>query len=318
MFTSPILFIIFKRPDTTKRVFEQIKKIQPKQLFIAADASRTNKEGEELLCGQTKSLILDNIDWECDVKTLFQTDNLGCGLGPVTAINWFFDHVDQGIILEDDCLPDLSFFKYCDLLLNRYKDNSKVMSISGDNFQKGIKRGKGSYYFSNIFHGWGWATWKRAWQLNDYTMADWPSFSKKKLLEKCNNDIVCFNYWNTIFESVYSKTINADPWDYQFMFSIWLNNGVNIHPNINLISNIGFGEDATHTSNSQDRLSKLPTSIYDVDRAPNNIKVNKTADVFTFYNVYVSNIYRSRKYYNLRDRFYIFRKKIVRLLKMKN
>lgn len=291
----PVLFIIFKRPRTTQLVFEKIREIKPKQLFIASDAYRKDKEGEKELCEETMKLVLDNIDWDCEVKTLFQTENLGCGLGPLTAINWFFDHVEQGIILEDDCLPDLSFFNYCELLLDRYKDNTNVMSISGDNFQNGIKRGEGSYYFSNIFHGWGWATWKRAWQLNDYTMSEWPNFPKDKLLEKCNDDSICYEYWNRILESVYQKTINADPWDYQFLFSIWLNDGVNIHPNVNLISNIGFGEDATHTSDSQHKLANLPTEKYIVDKAPKKIKITKSADEYTFYNVYVSSIYQVKK-----------------------
>ena len=325
---TPILFLIVRRPDTTRKVFDQIKKAKPKELFIASDGARIGNDFEKALNEECKNFVLNNIDWECEVKTLFQTENLGCGLGIKTAIDWFFEHVDQGIILEDDCLPDLSFFNYCDILLNRYKDNNKIMSISGDNFQNGIQRGKGTYYFSNIFHSWGWATWKRAWKLNDFSIKEWPTYSSSKLLEKCHNNQSCFEYWSLIFEGLYDKTLKVDTWDYQFLFSIWFNDGFNIHPNLNLISNIGFGENSTHLSDSDHKLANLFTQSYSNDVIPKRIQINKDADNYTFYNVFTSSISLKRNFfsriYNLlkgvslkiiRDKFYLFRKTKINHLK---
>src|SRR3989344_213807 len=150
-FNTPILFIIFNRPATTRRVFDEIKKIKPKQFFIAADGPRLDNPEDTKNCQLTRDVVKD-IDWSCEVKTLFRDKNLGCGPGPVTAINWFFDNVEEGIILEDDCLPDQSFFYFCQELLGRYRDNDRIMYIGGDNFQFGRKRGKGSYYFTDLIH----------------------------------------------------------------------------------------------------------------------------------------------------------------------
>ena len=164
MFQTPILFLIFNRPDTTKLVFESIKRIKPAKLYIAADGARKHKVGEDLLCKETRSII-DLIDWECEIKTLLRTENLGCKIAVSSAIDWFFENEEQGIILEDDCLPNESFFNFCEQLLNQFKENKEIMHISGNNFQDGITRGDGSFYFSKYNHIWGWATWKRAWKL---------------------------------------------------------------------------------------------------------------------------------------------------------
>jgi hypothetical protein len=313
MFNTPILFLIFNRPDTTKKVFNEIRKIKPKRLFVAADGFREGKDGEKELCELTRKLVIDTIDWECEVKTQFRDANLGCGLGPCTAINWFFEHVEEGIILEDDCVPDPSFFNYCELLLERYRNNEKIMSISGDNFQNGVRRGDGSYYFSNIFHGWGWATWKRAWSLNDFYMKKWPEFKTQGLLEICNNDIQKYNYWNLILDSTYTKTINADPWDYQFLFSIWYHKGINIHPNMNLVSNIGFGNGATHTHEVDHIMSNCKVFKYE-DKIPSKIEVDFIADDYTFYNYYCSPEQakkQPKRNLSFRDHFYLFRQKLM-------
>ena len=161
-FETPILFITFNRPDTTKRVFEAIKKIKPKKLFISADGPRENKVGEKQKCLTVRS-IFDNIDWDCEVKTLFQEKNLGCKIAATTAVTWFFQSVEEGIIIEDDCLPNKSFFLFCQKMLATYRKHEAIMHISGTNFQFGNKRGEASYYFSRCIHMWGWATWRRAW-----------------------------------------------------------------------------------------------------------------------------------------------------------
>ena len=179
MFQTPILFLIFNRPDTTKRVFESIRSIKPAKLYIAADGDRKDKVGEDLLCKDTRSII-DLIDWECEIKTLFRPENLGCKIAVSSAIDWFFENEEQGIILEDDCLPNESFYIYCETLLNYYAFNERIMHISGNNFQDGMMRGNGSYYFSNYNHIWGWASWKRAWKAYNVDL----SFLTETLIEK--------------------------------------------------------------------------------------------------------------------------------------
>ena len=157
LFEIPVLFLIFNRPDLTKIVFERIREVSPKQMFIAADGPRKEHPEDVEKCESARKIVLDMIGWDCEVKTLFQKKNLGCGLAVSQAITWFFEHVEEGIILEDDCLPDLSFFSYCSTLLEYYKLSPNVMHISGDNFQQGKKRGPNSYYFSKYIHCWGWA-----------------------------------------------------------------------------------------------------------------------------------------------------------------
>ena len=174
--TSAVLFVIFNRPDTTEKVFAQIKAAKPKRLYIAADAPRANFPGEELRCKQAKQIV-ENIDWECEVKTLYKKKNVGCREGVLSAVTWFFNHEEEGIILEDDCLPANSFFKFCDVMLEKYRDDTRIRHITGCNLQQGKKWGDSTYYFSNRTHVWGWASWKRVWkdydkELSKYNKAE--------------------------------------------------------------------------------------------------------------------------------------------------
>jgi hypothetical protein len=285
MFETPILFLIFNRPNASQLVFEQIRKIQPKQLFIAADGPRIYKEGEVEICRETRKLVCNSIDWDCEVKTLFRDENLGCGKAVSEAINWFFNHVEEGIILEDDCLPDLSFFTFCSHLLSYYKNNEKIMMISGDCFQRGKKRGKGDYYFSAYNHIWGWASWKRAWSKYDFKLDTINNESIECILKRYFLTPTEINYWRSIFDS--SKINKFDTWDYQWTFSIWASNGLSILPNVNLVSNIGFGENASHTKNENVLLSKLDTASINFPlRHPKKIEQNKKADKYSSYGIY--------------------------------
>ena len=166
-FDVPILFLVYNRPDTTATVFEEIRKQKPKQLFVAADGPRTDMPGDAEKCKNTRELVMNGIDWECETKTLFRDNNLGCGLAVSNAITWFFKNVEEGIILEDGTLPDQSFFTYCKVLLEKYRYDDKLKMISGNNFQQGKWRGDGSYYFSAYSHIWGWASWRRTWKEYD-------------------------------------------------------------------------------------------------------------------------------------------------------
>lgn len=254
MIKTPILFVIFNRPTTTTKVFEVIRQAKPKLLFIAADGPRENKPNEIGLCNETRK-IATRVDWPCEVKTLFREKNLGCGKAVSEAITWFFENVEEGIILEDDCLPDLSFFNFCEDLLERYRFDERVFMISGDNFLPEPLRPRQSYYFSKIAHIWGWATWRRAWNKYDLYMKDFPEFIRNKEIENIWSNKIIQNYWLDKFRDVYDGKINT--WDYQWVYAIWKNNGVSIAPNVNLISNIGFGSEGTQTLNKNDQSANL-------------------------------------------------------------
>jgi hypothetical protein len=277
---TPILFLIFNRPDTTKIVFEQIKKIRPKRLFVAADGPRIDKAGEFETCMQTRKII-EQIDWSCELKTLFRDENLGCKRAVSSAIDWFFEHVEEGIILEDDCFPHECFFRFCKTMLDKYRDNPQIMHISGDNFQKGINRGDGSYYFTKYVHVWGWASWKRAWSHYDVCMSRFPEYKKNNLIKNVFDDINIQNNWIGTFDNVYNNKV--DTWDYQWCFSIWCQNGLAICPNQNLVSNIGFHPEATHTKDVNSLYSNM--DIMDIGKIIDSTQVirNLEADLYTFY-----------------------------------
>lgn len=241
---SPILFIAFNRPDVTQKTFDVIKKVRPTKLYIAADGPRQNKIGEEDLCRAVKEIVT-NVDWPCQLHTLFHEKNLGCKEAVSGAINWFFEQESEGIILEDDCLPDPSFFRFCDELLERFRADERVGMISGCNFQNGIKCSKDSYYFSHFCHIWGWATWARSWKNYDSSMTNWPNLKQSNWLTKLGFKGNEKRHWEKAFDGVFNKTI--DTWDHQWTFTLWINNQLAVMPSENLISNIGFRDDATHT-----------------------------------------------------------------------
>ena len=275
MLTTPVLFIIFNRPDTTQLVFNEIKKAKPSKLYIAADGPRPNREDEAEKCQQSRNII-KQIDWDCEIHTLFRNQNLGCKVAVSSAIDWFFENVEEGIILEDDCLPDQSFFYFCQELLEKYRDDKRIMMISGDNFQDGIKRGDGSYYFSRIAHIWGWATWKRAWNLYDVQMKSFKSFLENGEINNIFDNKYVKAYWLKYFQNTYEGKI--DTWDYQWGYTLLSQNGLSIMPNVNLISNIGFRKDENN------KYANMKTFCIDKIVHPNFILVNKEADDYTFVN----------------------------------
>ena len=251
---TPILFIIFNRPETTERVFTKIREIKPRYLFIAADGPRKDRIEENKKCKAARDII-NQVDWDCKLSTLFHENNLGCKLAVSTAISWFFDNIKAGIILEDDCLPSNSFFFFCRELLERYKNDDRVMMISGNNFHNKDIECKYSYYFSRYSHIWGWATWSRAWQLYDVDIKQWPHQRDNKILDKIFNQEALSRLWEKIFDNVYKRKL--DTWDYQWVYTCFLNNGLSIVPEVNLISNIGFDEGATHIKDANNKYAKL-------------------------------------------------------------
>ena len=245
-----VLFIIFNRLSTTKRVFNEIRKAKPPRLYIASDGPRNTIQGEDKIIEKIRKYIIDNINWDCEVKTLFRKKNRGCGLSVSEAITWFFKNENDGIILEDDCLPNQSFFYFCETLLDKYKNNKLIWHISGDQFIPDYES-KYSYYFAKIQHCWGWASWADRWNNYSYDLTNYSEINLKKFSNNTNVQ----KYWEYILHKM--KNNEIDTWDYQWLFKIVEMNGLCINPSKNMITNIGFGTHATHTMNKNDPNSKL-------------------------------------------------------------
>ncbi len=251
---TPVLFLVFNRPDVTARVFESIRHAKPSRLYVAADGPRLNIPGEAEKCALARTVI-DRVDWPCEVLTNYSDVNLGCKRRVSSGLNWVFNTVEEAIILEDDCVPHPTFFRFCEELLEKYRHDDRVMVISGNNFQFGRKRGNYSYYFSRYNHIWGWASWRRAWRNYDVDMKLWPEVRNGEWLRDLLGDDVA-RYWTENFEMAYNGKI--DSWDYQWTFACWIHNGLSILPNVNLVSNIGFNSEATHTKDSESKVANLP------------------------------------------------------------
>lgn len=241
---TPVALLIFNRPETTQRVFNEIARVRPPKLLVIADGPRTHKPDEAELCEKTRAIITQ-VDWDCEVLTNFATSNMGCKMRVSSGIDWIFEQVEEAIILEDDCLPEQSFFRFCQEMLIRYRDNERVGMVSGGNLQFGNQRGPGSYYFSRYTHIWGWASWRRAWKHYDRDMAYWPAFRDEGWLDIMFKTQGERDYWRHSFDAVHNGSL--DTWDCSWTFASLINGMLQVAPNVNLISNIGFGPDATHT-----------------------------------------------------------------------
>ena len=274
-----ILFLVFNRPHLTSQVMEAIRQARPERLYVAADGPRGGL-GEAELCSETRKIATE-VDWECAVKTLFRAGNIGCGEAVSSALDWFFHGEEEGIIFEDDCVPSSSFFRYCAELLEKYRDDERIMCISGNNFQQGRSVTPYSYYFSRYNHLWGWASWKRAWDLSDMTMADWPAFRDSRNLKQWSGGSIPFEeYWRNIFDKTAAGEI--DTWCYQWLLSCWANGGLTCLPEKNLVRNIGFGDNATHTKDPNNWQANLPIEELEFPlRHPAAIFRNSKADRYT-------------------------------------
>ena len=286
---APVALIIFNRPDVTARVAEAIAKAGPPQVFVVADGPRPDRPGEAEKCAATRAVI-ERIDWPCKVVKKYSDKNLGCGSGPANGIDWVFEQTDRAVILEDDCLPHPTFFPYCDDLLERYRDDERIMQIAGSNFQCGRKRGNASYFFSRFKICWGWATWRRAWRHMDMGVKRWPELRETSWLIDLVGDARAAQYWADKFEGAYHAGGAIDYWDYQWLFATWVRNGLCIMPNVNLISNIGFGKDATHTTWTGSKWANLPLAEMPFPlHHPSRILCDEQADDFFVQEVVLTN-----------------------------
>lgn len=278
--TSAVLFVIFNRPGVTQRVFNAIRGAKPARLYIAADGPRRGFPDDELLCKQAREIV-SKVDWDCEIKTLFNDTNAGCKYGVSAAISWFFSHEEDGIILEDDCLPSNSFFKFCDTLLDKYRYDTRIRHITGCNLQFGKKWGTASYYFSNRTHVWGWASWRRVWDDYDLNLDKYDVAEISEQIKNIYQDDLVVECWADIFNELKAGNINS--WAYPLDFCNFFNNGLVIIPNENLVTNIGFSANATNTLQENNPYANIPlTEIGEISH-PLFILPQKPADLFIMY-----------------------------------
>jgi len=257
---TPVALIVFNRPDTTRRVFAAIAAVRPTCLLLIADGPRGDRPGEVELCEEVRRIVTA-VDWQCEVKTNFAAKNMGCRSRVVSGLNWVFSRVEEAIILEDDCLPDASFFPFCSEMLERYRHECRIGMVAGFNsLEEGLWFDY-SYFFTPAVPIWGWATWRRSWQQYDEHFQNWPELKQRGALNALLPDKKMAIYYTKVFDIMCSGT-GPDTWDFQWTYTCWMRNWLNILPAKNLIENIGFGIDATHTKSANPaaalRIESLP------------------------------------------------------------
>ena len=268
MNVPPVLLLVFNRPDVARRLFDAVSVTRPTLLFIAADGPRPDRPADDLLCSETRD-VFRRIDWPCQVHTLYRETNLGLTTAVISAISWFFDHVEAGIILEDDCLPAPDFFRFAGELLDRYGSDPQVMHISGLNMEPGTHFSPNSYFFTQVGHIWGWATWRRAWRLYDVTMSEWPAIRHR------------FGFTAPPLQRALGRKFASAhagrkvTWSRAWYYTLLRHSGLAIVPSVNFIQNVGFGRDATHTTGDWHPLRLAASAsltfplTHPTDRAPN-------------------------------------------------
>ena len=279
--STPVAFLIFNRPDLTKVAFEAIAKVKPTKLLVVADGPRFPEEAEK--CKQARAVI-NGVDWNCEVYTNFSDKNLGCGRRIASGIKWVFSKVEEAIFLEDDCLPVVSFFSFCQVLLEQYRHDERIMTINGNNFQAGQSRTEYSYHFSKYNGCWGWASWRRAWKHYDYEMKTWPEFKQSGMLEMICEDPYEQKFWAMLFDSMYENPGEIDTWDHQWKYACWSQNGLAIEPRVNLVSNLGLDRpDATHTTGKNPGLEQISNTkeMGEIKHPPFVVR-HRDADTYIF------------------------------------
>lgn len=275
---TPVAFIIFNRPDTTERVFAEIARARPAKLLVVGDGPRANRPGEAEKVAACRAII-HRVNWPCEVLTNYSETNMGCKMRVSSGLDWVFEQVPEAIILEDDCLPHPTFFRFCQEMLERYRDDERIGMISGDNFQFGQVVTTDSYYFSKYTHIWGWATWRRAWSGYDVEASIWPILLKEGWLKQISENKGEEAYWHEVFQSVYDGGL--DTWDYQWTLRCFAQGQVSVMPNLNLISNIGFAQDATHTIEKSIYANMAVKEMSFPLKHPEIIRANPRADTYT-------------------------------------
>ena len=276
---TPVVLIIFNRPTQTEKVFEVIRQAKPPKLLVIADGSRAERSGEAEKCAAARAVI-DRVDWDCEVFKNYSDVNLGCDPRISSGLNWVFETVEEAIILEDDCVPHPTFFRYCEELLERYRHDARVMNISGQNVLFGHHRTEYSYYFSRYTLCWGWASWRRAWQYFDVDVKLWPEIRDQNLIKNVLVDPYAVKVWERTVQLLYDGYLTG--WDFKWMFACWLQNGFCIIPNGNLVTNIGHGSEATHTNDEKSPYNNMLVEAMSFPlKHPPFVIRNLEADKFT-------------------------------------
>lgn len=241
---TPVAVAIFNRPDHFEHVFERIAQVKPKQLFVISDGPRADRPGEAEKCEATRAII-DRVDWDCRVERNYAEQNMGCGRRLSSGFDWLFSQVDRAIIIEDDCVPDLSFFPFCEELLDRYQDDDRVMHITGRSVIDAPQDREYSYYFTRQLDCWGWATWARAWRHYDFNISLWPTVKDERWLKGILDDPRAVRFFSETFDTIHGDIANWRTWAQQWNFAVFAQHGLGIRPYQNMVEYIGF-DDATH------------------------------------------------------------------------
>ena len=281
MSKTPVAYIVFNRPQHTEKTFAALRKQRPSQLFIIGDGPRAGYPMDIERCAAVREIVA-NVDWPCEVHRKYADSNLGLKTNVSSGLDWVFSQVEQAIVLEDDCVAHPDFFRFCDELLERYVDDERVSVITGNNFQNGQQRGEASYYFSKYNHCWGWATWRRAWQHYQGDLPFWPEWSQSADWLKKTPDIVERRYWTRIFQRVRAGEI--DSWAYPWTCCNWYRGCFSVAPNVNLVSNIGFDADGTHTKSKNHPAAGLSINALDSIVHPAQVVIDRNADRYDFDN----------------------------------
>ena len=276
---SAVVFLIFNRPEQTRRSFNKIREARPPILLVVCDGPRANHPKDVENVNEVRQIIDDGVDWPCNVLKNYSESNLGCRERPASGINWAFSIVDEAIFIEDDCLADETFFDFCDEMLDRFRFDERVMHVNGTNFIGEHFQPRESYFFSKYVWVWGWATWRRAWCHYDYTMASWD--------EKVSTLLESFDsrreqaFWISTFEEARRDWVSAQAWDFPWIYTCWIRGGLSVVPTVNLIENIGFGPDATHTNSGCSHLHVAARKL-DLSVHPRWIRRNQWCDDMMF------------------------------------
>lgn len=278
VFNTPVAYIVFNRPRQTALTLAAIREQRPSNLFIIADGPRPGHPTDTERCAEVRAIV-DHVDWPCEVHRNYAETNLGLKRRVSTGLDWVFGQVDRAIVLEDDCLPHPDFFTFCDTLLDRYAQDERVWVVTGNNFQNGRRRGEASYYFSKYNHCWGWASWRRAWRHYQGDLPFWPDWKDSRDWCKKTADPVERRYWGGIFNRVRAGAI--DSWAYPWTGSAWYHGGLTATPNVNLVTNIGFGSDGTHCY-APESQEGLPVQPLGQITHPAKVVQDRRADRYVF------------------------------------
>ena len=292
--TPPVLLLTFNRPNLTAQVLDAVREARPRRLFVASDGPRPNAPSDEASVQSTRALIDEAVNWPCEVLTRYLDINQGCRAGVASAVTWFFEHVEEGIILEDDCVPHLDFFCYCRALLDRYRYESQVMAIAGDNSAALEASEQGaSYAFVSQPLVWGWATWRRAWEHYDDSLEGWRSIRSDRSAQRRIWPDPVERRWQSRNLDRLLFSNRPDSWAYRWAFSVASRGGLCAVPAVNLVRNVGFGPEGTHTRDPKNSRANRPTSSILPLIHPNRIKRDEQAERQIFDRVHRGSVRRN-------------------------